>query len=149
MGIISKITDALGGNLLEGVNEILGQFIDDPQEVAEAEQMIMEEERKIQEALLEYEAERMAQRSKTVRAEIHSDHWLASNWRPILMLTFGFIAVYAAIAPALGAPGLAMDQIPNRAWNVMMVGIGGYVAGRSAEKIIPNSKWGPQNNGDG
>ena len=77
-----------------------------------------------------------------IKTEIQEGGWLGRSWRPLLMLTFGAVIVYATIAPALGAPPVDMSGVPERMWVLMTVGVGGYVAGRTAEKIIPNSKWG-------
>ncbi|MBN1926453.1 MAG: hypothetical protein JW798_11515 [Prolixibacteraceae bacterium] len=65
--------------------------------------------------------------------------WLQRSWRPILMLTFGFIIVYAYfIEPAFLKPDPAnavANIIDHKFWTLLEIGIGGYVIGRSAEKI--------------
>lgn len=137
---LSFLADKLGGGLLDGVKGIIEQFVDDPQEVAEAERMILEEERRIQQAILEFEAERIKQGGETARAEIASEHWLAANWRPLLMLTFTFIVAWNYVVVPLTQ--MPETRIPSNMWQLMKIGVGGYVVGRSAEKIIPNSRWG-------
>lgn len=60
-------------------------------------------------------------------------NFLQRSWRPILMLSFGFIVVYSKfIAPAFGLPNTILE--PDF-WELLRLGIGGYVIGRSAEKI--------------
>lgn len=73
-------------------------------------------------------------RAEIVKAEAASSHWLAASWRPILMLTFGALIV----ARWLGwsAPGLSEAEV-LKLWDIVELGLGGYVIGRSAEKIIP------------
>ena len=73
-------------------------------------------------------------RAEIVKAEAASGHWLAASWRPILMLTFGALLV----ARWLGwsAPGISEAEV-LKLWNIVELGIGGYVIGRSAEKIVP------------
>ncbi len=74
-----------------------------------------------------------------VTAEANSDHWLAANWRPITMLTFVFIiANNYIIYPYLSlifdeAP---MLQIPPDMWDLLKLGLGGYVVGRTVEKTV-------------
>ncbi len=66
------------------------------------------------------------------------------NWRPILMLTFGGIIVCSwVIFPVLNLFVKNTDlgilitslQEADRFWNVVELGLGGYVIGRSVEKI--------------
>ena len=83
-----------------------------------------------------------------VTAEAKSEHWLAANWRPITMLTFVFIiannyilypylALFFEEAPIL--------EIPPDMWALLKIGLGGYVVGRSAEKVATVLK--PARNG--
>lgn len=63
-------------------------------------------------------------------------NWLQRSWRPILMLAFGFIVIYVKfIAPLFSLP---IPPLENEFWNLLQLGIGGYVVGRSAEKIANN-----------
>jgi hypothetical protein len=63
-------------------------------------------------------------------------NWLQRSWRPILMLAFGFIVIYVKfIAPLFNLP---IPPLENEFWNLLQLGIGGYVVGRSAEKISKN-----------
>jgi len=73
-------------------------------------------------------------RAEIVKTEAASSHWLAASWRPILMLTFGALIV----ARWLGwsAPGISEAEV-LKLWDIVELGLGGYVIGRSAEKIIP------------
>jgi len=58
---------------------------------------------------------------------------LQRNWRPIMMLAFGFIIVYRYfIAPVFHFEAI---DLPERFWNLLELGIGGYVIGRSVEKV--------------
>ena len=72
--------------------------------------------------------------SAGVRAEARSEHWLASTWRPIVMLTFAALIV----ARWLGwsAPGLTEPEV-LKLWSIVELGLGGYVIGRSVEKVVP------------
>lgn len=73
-------------------------------------------------------------RAEIVKAEAASEHWLAANWRPILMLTFGSLIVARWFGWA--APNLSEAEY-LKLWDIVELGLGGYVIGRSAEKIIP------------
>lgn len=63
--------------------------------------------------------------------------WLQRNWRPITMLSFTFIIVYAYfIEPAfLTTPNPISESLNPNFWSLLKIGLGGYVVGRSVEKV--------------
>ena len=61
-------------------------------------------------------------------------NWLQRSWRPILMLSFGFIIIYTKFISQLSSH-LVTPELEPEFWNLLDIGIGGYVIGRSAEKI--------------
>jgi len=65
--------------------------------------------------------------------------WLQRNWRPGLMLTFMIIiANNYIIHPylALFFPGKSLAlALPPEMWGLLKIGVGGYVVGRSVEKV--------------
>jgi len=65
-------------------------------------------------------------------AEAQGDSWLQRNWRPMLMCLFGIIiANNYIISPTFGT---LMMPLPPEMWELLKIGIGGYVVGRSVEK---------------
>ena len=61
-------------------------------------------------------------------------NWLQRSWRPILMLTFGFIVIYVKfIAPLFN---LTTPELEIEFWELLKIGIGGYVVGRTGEKMM-------------
>ena len=76
-----------------------------------------------------------------VKTEAASTNWLASSWRPITMLCFVAIIVNNYILfPYLqlfGHAGIVLSLPPDM-WGLLKIGMGGYVVGRSAEKILPS-----------
>ena len=69
-----------------------------------------------------------------IKTEAQSEHWLAACWRPILMLTFGTLIVLRWLG--WSAPGISEAEA-LKLWNIVEIGLGGYVIGRSAEKTLP------------
>lgn len=55
--------------------------------------------------------------------------WLQRAWRPIVMLVFTFIVLLGVF---MEIPLLGDD---SQFWSLLELGLGGYVIGRSAEKI--------------
>jgi len=73
-----------------------------------------------------------------VKAEAAGESWLQRNWRPILMLTIvSIIFNNYVLAPYLSlfTDKVAILDLPGGVWALLNVGGGGYVAGRSGEKI--------------
>lgn len=69
-----------------------------------------------------------------VKAEAESDHWLAAVWRPLTMLVFTGLIVARWFGWA--APQLTESEY-LKLWSIVEFGLGGYVVGRSVEKIAP------------
>lgn len=69
----------------------------------------------------------------TIIIEEAKGNWLQRSWRPIVMLAFAFIVIYVKfLAPVFG---LDTPPLENEFWNLLQLGIGGYVLGRTGEKI--------------
>jgi hypothetical protein len=111
--------------------DVGGKLIDrlwpDPTQKAQAQIALLELAQKGE--LAEFTA-----RADIVKTEAASENWLASSWRPILMLTFGALIVARWFGWA--APNLSEAEY-LKLWSIVELGLGGYVIGRSAEKIIP------------
>ena len=80
-----------------------------------------------------------------VLAEAKSEHWLTSAWRPLTMVLFALvIAINILVIPYIIIPVLWMSGvpvpefmvIPEQVWTLITIGLGGYVGGRSGEKMV-------------
>lgn len=80
--------------------------------------------------IMEYEARLLEAKTKVITAEAQGQSWLQRTWRPITMLTFLGLVVADTF-------GLTEFRLAEEAWTLLQIGLGGYVVGRSAEKIIP------------
>lgn len=109
-------------------SSLLDRLLPDPAQKAQAQVALLEMAQKGELAELTAQA-------GIVQTEAASEHWLAANWRPILMLTFG--ALIVARWFGWTAPNLSQEEY-LKLWSIVELGIGGYVIGRSAEKIIPS-----------
>lgn len=76
-----------------------------------------------------------AAQAQIVSDEAKSEHWIVAAWRPIMMLTFGWLIVSRWYGWA--APNLSEAEY-LKLWDIIEMGLGGYVIGRSAEKIAPS-----------
>ncbi|MEY8590700.1 3TM-type holin [Butyricimonas sp. Marseille-P3923] len=78
---------------------------------------------------VEWEQRVMEARSE-VLAEEARGNWLQRSWRPLVMLTFALIVLVGTFT------SLPILADTSRFWDLLEVGIGGYVMGRSGEKIL-------------
>lgn len=135
---MDTIMKALQGPLagtLGAVNDILGKFITDPAAKAQAELAVLQAQNDLQLKLEEASTEWAKAQAGVIEAEAKSESWLTRNWRPITMMVFVFIVAFNyIIAPIFSVNALA---IPPDMWEMLKLGITGYVVGRSAEKIVP------------
>ena len=109
------------------LGKVAANLFPDPVEQARAEAEMMRQ-------LLARQGEIEQAAAEVVKAEAASGHWLAANWRPLLMLTFGALIVARWLGWA--APDLTESEY-IKLWDIVELGIGGYVIGRSAEKTLP------------
>jgi hypothetical protein len=128
ISMINSVSDALKG---------VFSFIDDLHLGKEEK---LEFHNKIANIVLELEklnTEVIKQQSSVIVAEAQSGSWITRSWRPILMCVFGGIIVYdLVIVPLAGLPVVGDTKVvPAEIWNLLKIGIGGYIGGRSLEKI--------------
>ena len=125
------IQQLLSAGLGSAVDNVLGRFFEDKDQAAKAAHELRLE-------MAKYENNALQAARDVVVAEAKSEHSITSMWRPITMLVFvAIIANNYAIAPYLDAMfgvGL-MLELPDHIWELVKIGLGGYVVGRSGEKI--------------
>lgn len=132
----------IGDIIKSGADLIKSYFPPDlsPEQKAKLEAGIQQYQLQMQTSLQNYNTEIIKQQGGIVEAEAKSESWLASNWRPITMLTFVFIiANNYIIYPYLSMFGVTHATalvIPPDMWSLLKIGLGGYVVGRSVEKSI-------------
>ena len=85
--------------------------------------------------------------ASVVIAEAKSEHKITAIWRPILMLGITSIVIWNFLLAQLielfvhlftGDQIPLSIELPGELWNLLMIGVGGYVVGRSGEKIAGN-----------
>jgi len=130
------IQQLLGAGLGKAVDNVLGRFFEDKDQAAQAAQ-------ELRLAMLEHEQTAQQVARDVVVAEAKSEHWITSTWRPLLMLVFvAIVANNYIIAPYVDmifGSGLQLEP-PPMLWEVIKIGLGGYVVGRSGEKMVREYK---------
>ena len=86
-------------------------------------------------AMIAQDSEAMRAASDVVMAEAGGESWLQRNWRPIAMLNFlGLLNLYWFGQ----APDYLVErpELVERLFGLLSIGIGGYIVGRSGEKMV-------------
>ena len=147
MSIWSKIASMGIGEILEGA----GEFAKDLRSALTGE-LTQEQRAQLQQRAQQLESQALQAKTRLteVQAEIikieAQGGWLQRNWRPMLMLVvIAIIANNYVLVPYLSAiwpEYVHVLDLPSGLWALLNVGVGGYVAGRSGEKIIRDLKKG-------
>lgn len=71
-----------------------------------------------------------------IQAEAGSEKWIVAAWRPLMMLLFGglLVSYWLGYAP----PDIDKPLSPMMAeiFTLLKLGIGGYIGGRTLEKVV-------------
>lgn len=120
-------------DLIAGIFKPAAELIDElhtsEEERIIQQRKLLEIQALVLDSSLEYEKEMLTARAEIVNSEAKSEHWITATWRPITMLTFLALAVGDSL-------GWLPNPLRDEAWTLLQIGLGGYVVGRSAEKVI-------------
>ena len=127
---MNKVLEWFGGSVVKDVMGGLDNLFTSKEEKMAAENAIRE-------ILIKKELELQKMQTEVIVTEAKGN-WLQRSWRPILMLAFGFIVIYVKfIGPLFG---LTIPELEDEFWNLLQIGIGGYVIGRTGEKMMSSYK---------
>jgi hypothetical protein len=120
------ILGAVAGPLLKGIFNTIDSVVDD-------DDMRAKLKNDLQTKVLDGQAQEIEAAMKIVVAEAQGGSWIQRSWRPITMLVF----VALIVAKWLGwtAPGIS-EAIELALFDIIKIGLGGYVVGRSVEKGV-------------
>lgn len=122
---------ALIGPLLSGLLSVVDKAVEDKDQAALIKARLHEQ-------VLNGGLQELAAAAKIIVAEAQGESWLQRNWRPLLMVMFGvIIANNYLIVPLFNTPSAL---IPPDMWDLLKLGVGGYVVGRTVEKGLKTWK---------
>ena len=129
MKIGTKLVEAVSG-LVDNVGKAFDGNFANKEEILQKKSEILEKVRALQSLIIEAQ--------KYLLALELQGNWLQRSWRPILMLCFGFIVMYAYfIQPAFLPNAVPIrNDLNDNFWELLKLGIGGYVIGRTGEKVM-------------
>lgn len=116
---------ALIGPLLSGVLTIVDKAVEDKDQAGQIKA-------RLNELAITGSFKELEEAAKVIVAEAQGESWLQRNWRPLLMVLFGVIvANNYVLVPIFNLPAA---DIPPDMWDLLKLGVGGYVMGRTVEK---------------
>lgn len=129
MSLLPKLIAGAATELVDATGNALDKLITSEPERLEARKAISE-------VILKNLGELASYQRDVLNTELQGTK-LQRNWRPLVMLAFAFIIVFHYfLQPVLGF-WLPMPtiELPERFWGLLELGLGGYVIGRSIEKV--------------
>ena len=122
------VTDLIAG-IFKPAAELIDELHTSEDERLAAKGHLLDVQAAAMQRVFDYERSTLEAQANIVSSEASSEHWLTATWRPITMLTMLTLVV-----------GDAMRWLPNPlsedAFTLLKIGLGGYLVGRSAEKIV-------------
>jgi len=116
--------------LFRPVNRLVDEIHTSDEERAHARATVLKLQNESLALALALEQQRLESQASLIAAEANGASWLQRNWRPITMLSFLGLVIADAF-------GLLAFRLADQAWLLLQIGLGGYVVGRSVEKISP------------
>lgn len=120
--------------VLQNVIREIGDIVNRLSVSSKEKQKIQEE---IQSLVYRYKSELVREQAAAVGEETRGN-WLQRSWRPIVMLAFALVILSGMFMEST----LLSDS--SRLWDLLEIGLGGYVIGRSGEKVTESllaRKW--------
>lgn len=132
-----SIIDTLG-QIIRPVTSLIDGLTTTKEEKLKLKNALKQIELQAYEKMMDYETKLLTAQAGVVRSETRGESWLQRNWRPMLMCTFIIIIfnnyVLAPYLKAIFGWSVMLD-LPKHIWTAITVGMGGYIVGRSGEKI--------------
>jgi len=116
------------GGVIGKIADIVDQYVEDKDKALELKTQIEKE-------ILKYNSQLLQSQRDIIVAEAKSESWITRSWRPITM----FILMGLLIADSFGYTTLSPD-LKQRLYDIIQIGLGGYIAGRSIEKVVREIK---------
>ena len=127
LGVLS----AVAGPVVKGIFNIIDQTVEDKDQAARIKANIASQQNELIQTELKGAIDIILAEAK--------GNWLQKSWRPLLMMAVMAIVVNNYILfPYLSmwTDKVVVLELPGGLWALLTTGVGGYVAGRSGEKIV-------------
>ncbi len=123
-GLLGQIFSSGAKELVSGIGDALDKNITNTEEKMKAKAVLNQ-------VATELVSKIKVEASSIIQTEAKGN-WLQRSWRPITMLIFVFIVVYSKFVALVFS--LPVPELEPQFWELIKLGLGGYVFGRSVEK---------------
>jgi len=123
MGLLDLI-----GSIFKPAAELVDELHTSEEERLKHKERLLEVQAIAMQTVFDYETENLTARADIVNSEAQSEHWIVAAWRPIVMLSLTALVIVDSF-------GWLANPLSAEAWLLLQIGLGGYVVGRSGEKI--------------
>ena len=133
LGVLS----AVAGPVVKGLFNIIDQTVEDKDQAARIKANIASQQNELIQTELKGAIDIILAEAK--------GNWLQKSWRPLLRMAVMAIVVNNYILfPYLSmwTEKVVVLELPGGLWTLLTTGVGGYVVGRSGEKIAQSIKNG-------
>ena len=130
MSIMQVVT-----GLFKPAADLVGELIEDKDKANQIRASLAMAQHSITSEVIQLEGKVVKAKADIIVAEATSESWITSNWRPVTMLTFVFLVVLKWLGFTAGNISEALEL---ELMSLIQIGLGGYVVGRSLEKVGPS-----------
>ena len=120
-------------NLISPVTDLVGKLVTTDKDREAAKAVLTTLQNEMSAKVLDYESKLLEAQSSIIVAEAKGESFLQRNWRPVTMLAFVTLLILTWL-------GVTSDHISEsltlELMSIVKLGLGGYVIGRSGEKIV-------------
>lgn len=117
--------------IFQPIVDLIDHVVPSGDEKIKLQQLIIGGQLQAAQQFMDYEKQLLDSQSKIIIAEAQGGSWLQQSWRPITMLVFLALVVFDSF-------GWLPNRLAPQAWTLLQLGLGGYVIGRSFEKVAPH-----------
>ncbi|WP_434361039.1 holin family protein [Parasalinivibrio latis] len=125
-----SVWNVLSG-LVSPITELIDELHTSDEERLAIKAKMLELQMNLATQVMDYEARLIEAKTQVITAEANGGSWLQRSWRPVTMLAFLALVVADSF-------GLLAFRLAPQAWTLLQIGLGGYVVGRSVEKVMPS-----------
>lgn len=122
-------------NLISPVTTLIDEIHTSEEEKMKLQAEMFKLQTEITGKVMDYEKQLLEVQAKIVLAEAGGESWLQRNWRPMMMIWFAILLGmfwFGVTPPNINQP------IIDHLFTLLEIGIGGYIVGRSLEKVAPS-----------
>lgn len=120
------------GDTIKGAMEGAGSLAKDLRTAIKGEELDPNRKAELESQVLQIESQIKQAQAGVIIAEAKGESWLQRSWRPLTMLIFVGIIL-------INQFGIFPVSLSDQIWDVLKIGIGGYIIGQSAEVVA--DKW--------